>query len=360
MERKRLLGWLWIFIIFAGLSGAGWATPRLGVSGRLLDASGNPIRYYEGTGPSRHEVTVNLTSQLKFYDSETGQTPMHTLATTAEAMGGYFSIYFTLPGPVLLKDQIYYTLAIDADRNGLTSNDLFTGRFQIGAVPFALSAQPSHNFTTHGGKVGSGYGYGRPGHPEDLLVMKVAPFETPSGAVEFNKMNILVGMVPAGTKFTFGIYDEQGQIVVSSGLISVKDVSITNAYLDVKLSQTIKLEPAKIYYTGYASSNVSFDVPTGNTPVSPVIGDIPLSTNNGSIPNSFNPSTLVSNSYTNALPITLTHVPSAPAPARQGVDATKPQIRWIYTKQSKVVKAESKTGWEIKRISETGSIDAIS
>ena len=338
MDRKRIFGWLWILIGFAGLSGVGWATPQLGVSGRLLDASGNPIHYYEGTGINRQEVKVNLTSQLKFYDSATNLTPLYTLSTTAEAMGGYFSIYFTQPGSVLLKDQIYYTLAIDTDRNGLTSSDLFSGRFQIGAVPFALTAQPSHSFTTHGGKVNSGIKSG-------YQVMKTAPFETPAGGIEFNKMNIWISNASAGCSFTFGIYDEQGKIVASSGQIDVKDASISNAYLEVKLPQTIKLEPAKIYYTGVASSGdgrlVNF--PSGLTPGDPVMGDVSLATSDGSIPSSFDPGKIVPGVQLIALPITLKLVTTTPAPARQGVDPTKPQIRWIYTKDSKVVKSESKT-----------------
>jgi hypothetical protein len=340
MERKRLLGRLWFLIAFVSLSGAGWATPQLGVSGRLLDAKGEPIHYYEGANEGRHEVRVNLAAELVFYDSETTQTSMYTISSptiTAEAFDGYFSIHFTLPGSVLLKDHIYYTLAIDADRNGLTDADLFAGRFQIGAVPFALSAQPSHSFTTHGGRVNLGSTLGI-----YSKVMQVVPFETPPGGVEFNVMNIFVGGTGMNSSFAFGIYDAQGKIIANSGRIDIKDVSIHNAFLEVELPKTIKLEPSKIYYTGLARSNDNPYFPGGLQPSRPIYGLAEIPTSDGSIANSFDPNTIDINPDVVPLPIALTLVPSPPHPALQGKDPTKPQVRWIYTKLSKVVKARSK------------------
>ena len=340
MERKRLFGWLWVLIAFVGLSGVGWANPGLWISGRLLDANGNPIHYYAGTGESRYEIKVNLGAQIVFYDSETTQSSTSTLDTTAEANEGYFNISFILPGSLLAKNQIYYTLAIDADQNGLTSADLFAGRFQIGAVPFALSTQPSHSFMTHVGRVSDAGSF-----PQDRWqVMRVAPFEAPAGGVEFNKMNTYITQINPNVTFTFGIYDAQGKLVVSSGPIVNKDTLINAAYIEIKLPQVIRLEPTKIYYTGYATSNYGVDLAGGVRPANPVMGEVTLLTNNGSIPASFDPGKIAQKEYGNyALPIALTLDETPPAPARQGVDAPKPLIRWIFTEDPKVVKATPKS-----------------
>ena len=49
--------------------------------------------------------------------------------------------------------------------------------------------------------------------------LSVAPFTTPPGGGRFNWMNIFIHFVPANTKLSFGIYDELGQRVASSGRI---------------------------------------------------------------------------------------------------------------------------------------------
>lgn len=329
MTRKQIWQSLCLCLIFLGSSGLGWSIPAtLSVSGRLLDAKGEPIRYYQGSGATRIEIEVNLTAELKFYDSETASTPIYTLTTTATAYSGYFNIRFTLPGSVLVKDQVYYTMAIDADRNALSSADLFAGRFQLGSVPYALSAKPAHAFTTH-----SGSRDGSSSPNEYLKIMMVAPFETPPGGVEFNRMNIVLGSGSPGSSFSFGIYDEQGKRVAYSGKIDIKDASVSDAFLEVKLSETVKLEPSKIYYTGLARNSTGAGFPRGLRPNTPTFGFVPIPLADGSIPTTFDPAQIDPTTHAIPLSITLTLVAS-PAPARQGVDPDKPQIRWIIPKNT--------------------------
>lgn len=339
MARKRVLGWLGLCIILLGWSGLGWSIPAmLAVSGRLLDAKGEPIHYYETDAYGKHEIQVALVAELKFFDSETAQTSIHTLNATAVANNGYFSIQFTLPGSVLTKDQIFYTLAIDTDRNGLTSADLFASRFQFGSVPFALSAKPAHAFTTHGGQAMQATSY-------DFFknLMQVAPFETPPGGVEFNKMNIELGSGMQGDSFAFGIYDEQGKLVTNSGRINIKDVSVSAAFLEVKLPQTVRLEPSRIYYTGLARNSKNPAFRPGLKPGSPVYGFVTIPLSDGSVPNSFDPTQIDPDERAIPLPITLSLISDQTSSVlvRQGMDMTKPQIRWVYLKTSKVVKAKA-------------------
>lgn len=335
MECKRVWGRLWIFLIFLGLVGPSWAIPAtLSVSGRLLDAKGEPIHYYQIIGTSRIEIEVNLAAELKFYDSETSQAPIHTLSATAVANYGYFSIQFTLPGSVLTRDQMFYMMAIDADRNGLTGADLFAGRFQFGSVPFALSAKPAHAFTTHGG-------YIRNGNPYSYLkVMNAVPFETPPGGIEFNRMSTAVVEGNPGQSFSFGIFDEQGNRVAYSGIITIKDVTIMDAFLEVKLAQTVKLEPSKIYYTGLAKTE-NINMANGIRPAAASFGFAPIPSSDFSLPTSFDPGQIDPDISAIPIPITLTLVTASPALARQNMDPDKPEIRWIIPKSPRKTAAQA-------------------
>ena len=99
-------------------------------------------------GLVKTEIKVNLNARLDFFDSETTPTFFAMMYTTATVYNGYFSIKVVPPDPVLAKDSVWYDLSIDADRNGLTGGDQFEGRFELGAVPFALQGAPRTFFTT--------------------------------------------------------------------------------------------------------------------------------------------------------------------------------------------------------------------
>ena len=310
------------------------ATPvGLSINGQLLDEKGELIRYWEATDYDRHEIRVDLPVEINFYESEDSQDSIYKLNTTASAHRGLFNIHFTLPDFVLVKDHLDYTLAIDTNRNGLDPGDLFDERFQIYAVPFALSAKPVNFFVTHGGYGGE---FGTHGVQFMHGRMSVAPFETPPGGVEFNQMNVYLHLVEANTTFSFGIYDYDGNLVVSSGPIVVGDVNILRSFLEIK-HEKINLAPSKHYYTALTHNAPKMDavsLRSGLLPTGPTFGIVDIPTNDGLVPPTFvaDPETFELNMDTHALPITLTLVEDESATPSLGLKSKARQVRWIKTK----------------------------
>ena len=186
MKRNCLLSLLGCIVLW-GSAGFAWSIPtEIGVSGRLLDSNGNPIHYtIHDPMAGTVEQHVTLPSRIDFWDSTTAATPFASLLTVTSAFNGYFNMGFVPPISVITKDVIWYSVAIDVDRNGLTSSDNFPERIQITSMPYALSAKPQNAFVTFQGIANYQYaGF------QDPKFLHVTPFETPPGGVEFNQMNI--------------------------------------------------------------------------------------------------------------------------------------------------------------------------
>lgn len=319
------------FYIFLLLSVAqcSWSmSSTLCTSGRLLDANGNPKHYYKQFGNTSVEWPTTLTTQMKFYGSETTTTCIYTLNTTCLAKHGYFTLNFSLPWSVLQKEPLYYSLAIDADQNGLTSSDQFAGRFTWGVVPWALSAKPSHNFTTHYGHVTRWtFNAARNGW------LEIAAFEAPAGGIEFNRMMVDVGAA-AGYGFSFGIYDLQGHLVAYSGKITPQ-IGI-NGFLEIKLPQIVKLEPSTCYYTAYTRSNQEkTTIYEGLKPVQPMYGFVKNLGGDGSLPATFDPDALEYSDYACPIPIVLTLDGASPSKAAMRAGGSA-KIPWISMKDVKI------------------------
>ena len=203
----------------------------ISITGSLKDSQGNPI-------------SGNFATEIKFYATETGTTVLDTVITTAQVTSGVFNITFTPPDSIMMVDDIWYSLAIDSNSNGLDSSDLFANRFRITSVPYSLSTPPLNYFNTFGGIAHGVEIYLMPdGYPcEDMCVV---PFVSPPGGVEFNKMSILVYGYET-VYFSFGIYDENGYLLYYSGKHLLQQ---SKGYLNVNV--TGKLLPSKKYYVGF-------------------------------------------------------------------------------------------------------------
>ena len=323
MNPTRLLFLVWLGML--SILPASASPGRIHVSGRLLDSSGEPIIFWS----YGEMMQVQLPAEVRLYGSRTAADPLATMRTVAESYGGYFHINFEIPNGVLTRGELWYGLSIDGDRNGLSESDRFNERFEIGAVPFALAAKPVRSFTTHGGITRSG---SATTEPADFVW--VAPFETPAGGVEFDTMAITLRTASANTAFSFGIYDESGKLVVSSGLIEVK-AAVSDAFLEVS-HERIVLEPSAIYFSGAARSDGSKGsvfFPKGLVPAGPIYGRAPSTTRDGSIPPSFAPGAIAIDKWAPCLPITLTLQNSAAgtsSPSMRGEAPVKPRVRWIF------------------------------
>ena len=241
---------------------------------------------------------------------------------------------FRPPMSVITKDSVWYAVSIDVDQNGLTSNDDFPDRIEMGSVPYALSAKPQNSFTTCFGVITY--------HPvEDKTgeTMMVAPFETPPGGVEFNQMNTIFQVVVENAALSFGIYDEQGKRIAYSGVIhSPATVTLAGVYLQVA-HPTVKLEPSKIYYIGITAqftSTLSTVAPAcGVRPAAPTFGTVTIAKANGGLPASFNPDTIDSDPYAVALPVTLINTDKPTTTGFQKTSSGGTSYRWIQSKVKK-------------------------
>src|SRR5262249_49352099 len=116
------------------------------ISGTLTDGNGRPPMFKDEQGRT---TEPKLAAHIQFFSSDTNQlVAADILTTTSQVIEGVFNIPVLLTDELLALDQLWYSLAIDADRNGLDSNDQFEGRFRIVSVPFALTAKPVKFFDT--------------------------------------------------------------------------------------------------------------------------------------------------------------------------------------------------------------------
>lgn len=331
MHRRHFTLILLGCLLLMGSALSSWAIPaNIHISGRLLDKNGMPVYYWEPGVWGSQQATVSLPAKVKFYDSATTTSPFIVVSATASAYDAFFNISLALPEAAVVKSSLWYTLSIDVDRNGLTSADDFPDRFEIGSVPFALSAKPQLAFTTHGGWTGWNDNFSTLDGTYPTHKMMVAPFETPAGGVEFNQMNFFLNQGYAGYSFSFGIYDKDGKQVVSSGLIDIKGADIVKSFLQVK-HQKVKLQPSTIYYTAAAAGRWDFSFPQGLRPAAPTYGKVDIPRANGLIPTAFDPTKINPDTHAAALPITLI-LDESSGSSKPGWSNTKPggpQYRWV-------------------------------
>jgi hypothetical protein len=240
------------------------------VSGYMEDSAANP-------------VNGNFAYEVKFYADQTTTTLLGDAKSTTTIASGVFAIVCAIPEQMLVLDTAWYSLAIDTDRNGLGDQDLFQDRFQITAVPYALTGEPAPFYTTNPASAINVSPW-----PNALFV---SPFYTGAGGVKFRKMSCRGAWEPnspndlTSALFTFGIYDSSGHaVVISKPIIVAPNTGI----LSMEAAVSGKLKPSKLYYAAW-SVNHGFQVMGPWQQPIPGDGQVKGVVTNGQIPTSFDP-----------------------------------------------------------------------
>ena len=269
MKRMNLMvGLSFVTLLFCiGVQNASAISNSITISGFLTDSDNNP-------------VTGTFAAEVDFYADQTTTTMIVAATTTTLTVSeGVFSFILGVPNQLLAMNQVWYSLSIDTDQNGLDPDDLFGERFQITSVPCALSTQPVNSFepipyVCSNGGTSSGN-------------LFLTPFTTPSGGVEFTKIGIYLNGLG---KVSFGLYDTSGTAVVRSPLIILSPNADT---YEIPLSSV--LQPSTMYYIGlgcntnglrYSSSSPPLIRAGGYGAIFDVVVD-------GMVPPSFNPASYV-------------------------------------------------------------------
>ena len=263
--------------------------PRIIVSGYLETDAG---------------VSLNGTfdCEITFFETATITSSIDSQTTETQAVRGVFAISVTVPEEILTLDEVWYSLAIDTNLNGLDEADLFEGRFQIASVPFSLSTQPADFFATHGGYSPDKVTAMGAADLDDLMV---CPFITPSSGVVFDKMSVFFkpGSVPV--RCSIAIYDRDGNAVASSGEI----ILAPGSPLITEVSVSGTLLPSTLYYTGWGTN--SDQGPGIRQPPLPALSTCGRVLNvvvNGIVPQSFSPAAVDNSAAIFPISITLSHV----------------------------------------------------
>jgi hypothetical protein len=239
--------------------------------------------------------------EVIFYDGEISMTHVGDKPSTGNVeilTTGHFSIKLTLPSDAIGQNELWYQLAIDTDDDGIDADDVFDQRFQITSVPFSVTGQATPFFTAFGG-ASNPTGPG----PNPNLKLSVAPFFTPAGGVEFNRMSILVDFWSSGI-LSFGVYDKTGNLVASSGDIALPGYGYnTYQIIEVTLNERNVLQPSELYYIGWTASSDAVNLGFG--PVIPAVGYgyIAIPDSGGTIPSSFDPTDIQSSGFFLALSV---------------------------------------------------------
>lgn len=284
-----------------------WSVPvNISIDGQLLDENGDPREYRDESGELLQYLS--LAAEVRFHPSRTSPSILHIVEATAgvyPSAGSVFSIPLAMPSALLVYDELWYSLAVDTDMDGIDEDDFFSDRFEILSVPFALSAKPVTYFDTQGGFLSTSTGTRGSFIPVALgnvsEYMSVAPFTTPPGGVHFNKMCIFVHSVSAGTAFSFGIFDASGEAIATSGRIETS-VNIYEAFLEIE-NVPSRLKPSSLYFTAITASREMM-IRNIMIPSIPLSGVVKIAPDNGLLPPSFNVSSI--RPHADAVPISIT------------------------------------------------------
>ena len=292
-----------VFVILVSIAPAFAIPGTISISGMLYDENGDPLIYYEEVYGGRSPIRVTLDAKIDFYTTETSETPTSTLQTTTTTYKGPFNIRFAPPDELLTSNELWYELSIDTGQDGLDASDLFEDRFQVSSVPYALSAKPFPLFTTHVGYKTLGAAM--------MDRMQVAPFITPPGGVRFNTMTTSI-KIEAHDQCSFGIYDHEGKLVISTGLVETEDTGY-EGFLEIPVDE-VTLQPSQVYFTGALSSQVrGGDLVTinwcyGIRPIAPYLfGEVDMPDRNGRIPQEFSIDSIISKQSSVPLAIALSY-----------------------------------------------------
>ena len=250
-------------------------------------------------------VSLNGTfdCEITFFETATITSSIDSQTTETQAVRGVFAISVMVPEEMLTLDEVWYSLAIDTNLNGLDEADLFEGRFQIASVPFSLSTQPADFFATHGGYSPDKVTAMGAADLDDLMV---CPFITPPSGVVFDKMSVFFEAAAAvPVRCSIAIYDRDGNAVASSGEI----ILAPGSPLITEVSVSGTLLPSTLYYTGWGTnSDQGPGIRQPPLPALPTCGRVLNVVVNGIVPQSFSPATVDNSAAIFPISITLSHV----------------------------------------------------
>ncbi|MDK2970390.1 MAG: hypothetical protein PWP23_145 [Candidatus Sumerlaeota bacterium] len=242
------------------------------ISGVLKDTNGQFL-------PDAYSVAT----QVVFYGSETSETALETVTTACNIRSGLFSARIYFPISLLSQDELWYTLALDTDGNGLDANDVFAERFYISAVPFSINSQPATIFSTHGGWIP-----GAASGSATVNRVEITPFITPSSGVVFDVAVMKIG-APGHHTVNVAIYDSDGNMVQTTNPFIAYWESAVAPYNGNTFALPLvgALEPSKVYYVAFVTSSSS----TGLIPTQQIIwpygGNQEIFTSNATLPATF-------------------------------------------------------------------------
>ncbi|MBX3729006.1 MAG: hypothetical protein KF858_07455 [Candidatus Sumerlaeia bacterium] len=272
--RRRLLAAL---LVLLALPLAVLATPRFTLSGVLQDGQGNPL-------PN----DWNVPTQLVFYATETSETDLETVDATSDILRGIFTAQVPFPNALLVYDEIWYTLAIDTNRDGIDAGDLFEGRFRIAQVPLAVATSALDQFDIAGGTPIGGV---TPSWEANKLHLR--EFRTPPSGVVFNRI-----VSPYHTAAepivlcNIGIYNSGGELVYTTNPFLgeyINTYTTPHHYYSIPVEGT--LEPNTVYYAAFTTTSSVLAYSTNDRfPIGPSMrSHYQLSTTAATLPTQINP-----------------------------------------------------------------------
>lgn len=258
--RRRLLAAL---LVLLALPLAVLATPRFTLSGVLQDGQGNPL-------PN----DWNVPTQLVFYATETSETDLETVDATSDILRGIFTAQVPFPNALLVYDEIWYTLAIDTNRDGLDEGDLFEGRFRIAHVPLAVATAVQDRFDigriSSRGFVGSSFGANE---------VNIREFRTPPSGIVFNRIvSPYLDLQTEATLCNVGLYNSAGHLIHETGPFLAQHTSSPHRVYSVPVEG--ELNANEVYYVAFTttSGNVSRGTQVDGLPIGHSGTQIPVST----------------------------------------------------------------------------------
>ncbi|MBN1516437.1 hypothetical protein JXA32_07690 [Candidatus Sumerlaeota bacterium] len=258
--------------------------------------------------------------EIAFHDEQTTTSQIgEKIQGEAEITDGIFSITLTPPEEIQDLDHVYYRLAVDNDLNGISESDYFNDFFELTSVPFAHSTKPSCLFSPHLPAL-----VGETPDWSSETRLPVSPFWTPAGGVRFNKIYAYVGSLPeyGAATISFGVYNEEGDIIAHSGLVNIPDGF--QGLVEANVSGFLR--PNSMCYTAYGANKPIAMLPTSGNLTAYRNGYADIEVTGGNIPDSFDPET-VDQTITMPLAITLSYENSI----HPASDISTPKYRLIPT-----------------------------
>lgn len=195
----------------------------------------------------------NVPTQLVFYATETSETGLETVNATSDILRGIFTAQVPFPNALLVYEEIWYTLAIDTNRDGIDEGDHFEGRFRIAHVPMAVVTAVQDRFDI--GRIASrGYMSSRFGSNE----VHIREFRTPPSGIVFNRIvSPYMDPLTDATLCNVGLYNSSGHLVYETGPFLAQHTLSLHRFYSVPVDGA--LNPNETYYVAFTTTSANVD-----------------------------------------------------------------------------------------------------